>query len=262
MATAKLQFDDRGDGQATPTEVQHDAHQQYGFSHDCLPSGLVRFEVSLQKEAGTSFGLAHTLIEEGGTSMLLICEIRLDGPIAVWNQDSIQRQRHEQVIQRADRIISVCGERDAETMRAMLRKDTVAFVIERWPETFSVQLRKTEASERFGVRTEYIRRQDGGQALLIAQVSNGLLCDWNEQAQAAGHFSLVVSPGTEIVQVGSVAGHPEAMQKEMSLSSNLEVVLRRPVRLELERARRTPQPLGSDPAHVPKAAPESSSEPP
>jgi len=203
---------------------------------------LVTFDVTLTKRAGASFGFAHTLIEDGGASMLLICELRDEGPVQKWNDECHRNGRTQNAIQRSDRIVSVAGSRDIDTMRSLLRKDEVRFAIERWPETFTVTLKKLESSDRFGMRTELARRPDRSdgspqQALLIAQVAGGLLGQWNEKCQANRHFYAVLGPGIEIIQVGSIPGDPKAMQDELFRCSQAVLVFRRPPRLELTRVK-------------------------
>lgn len=204
------------------------------------PVRLIAFEARLMKEPGSSFGVAHTQIEEGGAPMLLICDLRPDGPVAKWNSECIQNKQPERALQRGDRIMCIDGKADVEAMRVCLKTDQVRLSVERWPDLYTVPLRKVTPADRFGMRTELIRKPDGKRSLLITQVANGLLSDWNERSQASKKYCDVVTADTEIVQVGAIKGDPKAMQEELLRNTCIDVVLRRSFRHELQQGARRP----------------------
>eukprot|EP00927_Polykrikos_kofoidii_P006591 TRINITY_DN12667_c0_g1_i3.p1 TRINITY_DN12667_c0_g1~~TRINITY_DN12667_c0_g1_i3.p1 ORF type:complete len:258 (-),score=24.13 TRINITY_DN12667_c0_g1_i3:74-847(-) len=170
------------------------------------PLGKVfSFSVSLDKDGGDSFGLAHVPLEDV-TSCLLIVDFRDQGPVARWNAERDRLGTPDFKIRRGDRIVAVGSERDLDRMRMLLTEETAQCTVERWPESTGVRLKKEFRDDTIGIQTDLIERADGGEALIVTGVIQGYMADWNSWAITNRYYHAVISPGYEVCCVNGVTG--------------------------------------------------------
>lgn len=184
---------------------------------------ILRFQVSLCKAAGENFGLAHMPMEDGSHSLLIV-ELRQDGPMARWNKD----HKANQVVVRGDRIVAVGAVTDIDGMRELLRQDIVEFTVERWPQAVTIVLKKLQPTDKYGMQTDLIIRDDGSKVLRVGRISGGLLGEWNALAAGSRRFFDVVGQFAEIVKVNDQADDPERMQQMLVTELEVEVTFIRP----------------------------------
>jgi len=188
---------------------------------------IVRFKVALSKASGENFGLAHMPMEDGSQSLLVV-ELRSDGPISTWNMEQRALGRGDIDVRRGDRIVSVGYVSDIDGMRELLRQDQVEFSVERWPPSVAVVLNKREPTDKYGMQTDLLIRDDGSKVLRVGRISGGLLGEWNTSAAAARRFYDVVGQFSEIVRVNDQKDDPERMQQMLVTESMVEVSFVRP----------------------------------
>jgi hypothetical protein len=196
-------------------------------SADGTKRELVRFKVSLAKPAGETFGLAHMPMEDGSQSLLVV-ELRSDGPIARWNMEQRALGLEDFEMRRGDRIVRVGKEQGLDAMRENLRKNDVEFVVERWPATLAVVLKKASPVDKYGMQTDLIVRDDDSKVLRVGRISGGLLGEWNASAAVAKRFSDIVAQHSEIASVNGCKDDPARMQQMLVTESEVQVVFRRP----------------------------------
>eukprot|EP00927_Polykrikos_kofoidii_P006590 TRINITY_DN12667_c0_g1_i2.p1 TRINITY_DN12667_c0_g1~~TRINITY_DN12667_c0_g1_i2.p1 ORF type:complete len:275 (-),score=25.57 TRINITY_DN12667_c0_g1_i2:74-898(-) len=192
------------------------------------PLGKVfSFSVSLDKDGGDSFGLAHVPLEDV-TSCLLIVDFRDQGPVARWNAERDRLGTPDFKIRRGDRIVAVGSERDLDRMRMLLTEETAQCTVERWPESTGVRLKKEFRDDTIGIQTDLIERADGGEALIVTGVIQGYMADWNSWAITNRYYHAVISPGYEVCCVNGVTGPARRLQHFLEVGNELEIHFRRP----------------------------------
>jgi len=188
---------------------------------------ILRFKVILSKSSNENFGLAHMPMEDGSMSLLVV-ELRPDGPIDKWNAEQRSMGQGDFQVRPGDRIVNVGNARDLDGMRQLLRQDRVAFIVERWPEVVNVSLKKRSPSDKYGMQTDLIIRDDGTKVLRVGRISGGLLAEWNTLAAGARRFFDIVGPFSEIVMVNGERGDPERMQQLLVTGPSVDVAFARP----------------------------------
>jgi len=190
---------------------------------------IVRFAVSLTKSSGENFGLAHMPMEDGSQSLLIV-ELRPDGPMARWNAQ--QRAIGKQEVRRGDRRVAVMQATDVisdiDGMRELLRQNTVDFTVERWPPSVTIVLKKREPTDKYGMQTDLIIKDDGSKVLRVGRISGGILGDWNTLAAGGRRFFDVVGQFSEIIKVNDQKDDPDRMQQLLVTESSVEITFMRP----------------------------------
>lgn len=188
---------------------------------------ILRFKVSLTKSSNENFGLAHMPMEDGSASLLVV-ELRPEGPIDRYNAEQRGGSTPQNQVKAGDRIVAVGNAADLEGMRQRLRQDEVEFSVERWPEVINVSLKKRTPTDKFGMQTDLIIRDDRSKVLRVGRISGGLLGEWNTLAAGARRFFDVVGPFSEILSVSGIKGDPERMQQLLVTGTSVDVCFKRP----------------------------------
>jgi len=184
---------------------------------------IIRFKVKISKAAGENFGLAHMPMEDGSQSLLVV-ELRPDGPVARWNK----AQPAQEQVRPGDRIVGVGYVSDIDGMRELLRQDNVEFTVERWPQSMTIVLKKKDSTDKYGMQTDLIIRDDGSKVLRVGRISGGLMGDWNALCAQSRRFFDIVGQFSEIVKVNDQKSDPERMQQMLVTESSVEVTFTRP----------------------------------
>lgn len=196
------------------------------ISADGMTREFIRFKVAISKQANEPFGLAHMPMEDGSQSLLVV-ELRSEGPIAKWNMEQQALGLNDFTMRRGDRIVCVDTDYDIERMREKLRKNDIDFVVERWPENVPVRLKKGSPTDKYGMQTDLIAREDGTKVLRVGRISGGLLGDWNALAASERRYCEIVSQHSEITSVNECK-EPERMQQLLVTEAEVRVTFKRP----------------------------------
>lgn len=188
---------------------------------------IVSFKVTVTKTPGENFGLAHIPMEDGSQSLLVV-ELRPDGPMTRWNMEQRAMGRADFDVRRGDRIVNVGSVSDIEGMRDLLREDNVEFTVERWPEVVSVLLKKLEPTDKYGMQTDLIIKDDGAKVLRVGRISGGLLGEWNTVAAGSRRFFEVIGQSSEIISVNDEKVDSERMQQMLVTEPEVEIGFQRP----------------------------------
>jgi len=188
---------------------------------------IVSFKVTIAKTPSENFGLAHMPMEDGSQSLLVV-ELRPDGPMTRWNMEQRAMGRADFDVRRGDRIVNVGNLSDIEGMRELLRQDNVEFAVERWPQVVSVLLKKGEPTDKYGMQTDLIIKDDGAKVLRVGKISGGLLGEWNTQAAESRRFFEVIGQFSEITSVNEEKVDSERMQQMLVTEPDVKITFHRP----------------------------------
>lgn len=190
---------------------------------------IIRFKVRLTRLTAENFGLAHMPMEDGSQSLLVV-ELRPDGPMDRWNAEQRNLSQPDLQVRPGDRIVSVGDAKggDLDGMRQLLRQEKAEFIVERWPPTLSVSLKKRTPNDKYGMQTDLIIRDDGTKILRVGRISGGLLGESNALAARTRRFFDVVGPFAQIVSVNGERGDPERMQQVLVTDLTVDVSFTRP----------------------------------
>jgi len=156
-----------------------------------------------------------------GPQVLLVRRIHEGALLHRWNQ------RHPQIaVKSQDRIISINGETTVESMQNEIRKPKVHIKFQRYPERFTVNLKKN--GQRLGFRFERPAQGMQSEEIRIIEVlPHGALPDYNKQQVDDGHFELAVLPDMRIASANSVKGDATEIAEELKRSDEVKLEIRR-----------------------------------
>jgi len=125
-----------------------------------------------------------------------------------------------------DRIVSVNGETSLDTMQREIKSSKIVIKFMRYPQTFSLTLRKGD--RRLGFRFE--RPTDGSkteEVRFTEVLADGALPDYNREMVEAGRYQYVVLPDMRITAANDISGDGAAIAEELKRCEAVTLVVRR-----------------------------------
>mmetsp|Transcript_137727 Transcript_137727/g.343746 ORF Transcript_137727/g.343746 Transcript_137727/m.343746 type:complete len:633 (+) Transcript_137727:77-1975(+) len=156
-----------------------------------------------------------------GPQVLIVRRIHEGALLHRWNQ------RHPQIAVKAqDRITSINGESTVDGMQAEIRNPKIHIRFQRYPDRFTVELKKN--GQRLGFRFE--RPAPGVQSeeiRIIEVLAQGALPDYNKQQVEAEHWQFVVLPDMRITAANAVRGEAGEIAEELKRCDDVKLEIRR-----------------------------------
>jgi len=166
------------------------------------------FSATIRRNPSEPIGLDIDLID--GLSAVVV-DIK-EGAIKSWNE-----RNPELALRLNDRVVDVNGSRgDANNLVTRLKSDTTWVLQVQRPSEFPVSINRADAPS-LGMDLRYA---PNGTTLMITQVGDGPMQDWNRQ-----HPEKVVHRHDRIIQLNGVRGSPHDLLQASEDAETLDLVI-------------------------------------
>lgn len=199
-------------------------------------NGCVIWEVVLNKdEPGDKFGFSFTQAPEVGGSeadnnpTLVVRGLMPEGLMFDWNLEHPDAE-----VRTGDKILVVNGKTDLNDMKEELSGSALKIKMCRYPPTFDVELKKTEACNRVGMKFCKSDNDSPGSTtkglLKITEIADdGCMGEYNEAKFSKGEPQFIVAPGMHIEAVNDIMDDPTAMANALRQCPSVCMRIRRRV---------------------------------